>query len=75
MPVSTGGDEVHLLDRFATVFRHRRLAISLFSGVVLLMMLQSYATIPMFRATAQLLIDEEQSVMVSGMDASDPVNY
>ena len=44
--------------------------VSVFSLVVLLVTLQSYGTIPMFRATAQLLIDEEQSVMVTGMDAS-----
>ena len=75
LPGSSGGNDVHLLDRLAAIYRHRRLAVSVFSAVVLLMMLQSYATIPMYRATARLLIDEEQSVMVTGMDASDPVNY
>jgi uncharacterized protein involved in exopolysaccharide biosynthesis len=76
LAVSTnGGDETHILDRLSSIYRHRRLVVSLFSVVVLLMMLQSYATIPLYRATARLLIEEEQSVMVSGMDSSDPVNY
>ena len=43
LPVSTGTrDEVHLLDRLAAVYRHRTLAISVFTIVVTLMMLQSY---------------------------------
>ncbi len=76
VPVPAGsGEGVHLLDRFAALYRHRRLVVSVFSVVVLLMMLQSYSTIPLFRATARILIDEEQSVLVSGMNAGDPVNY
>lgn len=67
-PVSTGGDDVHLLDRLATLFRHRRLGVALFTVVVTLMMLQSYSTIPRYRATARVLIDDERSVMVAGMD-------
>ena len=73
-PVSTGsGDDVHLLDRVTALYRHRRLVVSVFGVVVALMMLQSYATIPMYRATARLLIDDERLVMVAGMDSNDPV--
>ncbi len=76
LSVSAGNFEtVHLLDRLATIDRHRGLVISVFSVVVLLMMLQSYSTIPHYRATARILIDEEQSVLVAGIDASDPVNF
>ena len=50
LPVSTGSDdEIHLLDRLATVYRHRRLVVSVFTIVVTLTMLQSYSTIPLYK--------------------------
>ena len=74
LPVSIGsGDEVHLLDRVAAIDRHRRLVVSVFTIAVTLMMLQSYSTIPMYRATARVLIDDERIVMVAGMDSNDPI--
>ena len=74
LPVSTGsGDDVHLLDRVTAIYRHRRLVFSVFTIVVTLMMLQSYSTIPMYRATARVLIDDESTVMVAGMASSDPI--
>ena len=73
LPVSTrSGNEVHLLDRLATIYRHRSLVVSVFAIVVTLMMLQSYSTIPLYRATARLLIDDERVTMVAGMDSNEP---
>ena len=65
--------DVHLLDRLSAVFRHRRLIVSVFPVVVTLFMLQSYATIPMYRAQARLLIEDERTMTVSGMQATDPI--
>ena len=64
--------DFHLLDRLAAVHRHRRLAITVFLLVVMVMMLQSYSTVPMFRAQARLLIEDERSTMVMGMSPNDP---
>jgi capsular exopolysaccharide synthesis family protein len=76
LPVSSGGaDDIHLLDRLSAIYRHRRLVVSVFAIVVTLMMLQSYSTIPLFRATARVQIDDEQSVLVTGLDTSDPVYW
>ena len=76
LPVSTGSsDEVHLLDRLTAVYRHRRLVISVFTIVVTLMMLQSYSTIPLYRASARVLIEDERVVMVAGMDSNDPIYW
>ena len=73
-PGSTGrGDAVHLLDRLTAIYPHRRLVVSVFTIVVTLMMLQSYSTIPQYRATARLLIDDERVVMVAGMDSNNPI--
>ena len=76
LPVSTGGgDEVHLLDRLAVIYRHRRLVVSVFTIVVTLMMLQSYSTIPLYRATARMLIEDERVALVAGMDSNDPIYW
>ena len=74
LPVSAGGeDEIHVLDRLTSIYRHRRLVVSVFTIVVTLTMLQSYSTIPMFQATARLLIEDESTVMVAGMASNDPI--
>jgi capsular exopolysaccharide synthesis family protein len=75
-PVSSGGGEqVHPLDRLSDIYRHRPLVVSVFTIVVTLMMLQSYSTIPLYRATARVQIDNEQSVLVAGLDSNDPVYW
>ena len=75
-PVSAGsGDEIHLFDRLAVIYRHRRLVVSVFTIVVTLMMLQSYSTIPLYRATARLLIEDERVAMVAGMNSNDPIYW
>ena len=74
-PSTRGGNEVHLLDQLALIYRHRSLAVSVLAIVVTLMMLQSYSTIPLYRATARVLIDDERVAMVAGMGAGDPVYW
>ena len=69
MPVDL---DLHILDRLIAVHRHRRLAMTVFLLVVMVMMLQSYSTVPMFRAQARLLIEDERSTMVMGMSPNDP---
>ena len=64
--------DLHILDRLTAVHRHRRLAVTVFLLVVMVMMLQSYSTVPMFRAQARLLIEDERSTMVMGMSPNDP---
>ena len=64
--------DLHILDRLRAVHRHRRLAMTVFLLVVMVMMLQSYSTVPMFRAQARLLIEDERSTMVMGMSPNDP---
>ena len=72
---TSSGSEVHLLDQLATIYRHRRLVVSVFTVVVTLMMLQSYSTTPLYRAAARVLIDDERTASVRGMDANDPVYW
>ena len=69
----TRSSDVHSLDLLYAVYRRRRLLLSVFSVVVTLFMLQSYATVPLYRAQARLLIEDERSVAVRGMDSDSPL--
>src|SRR3954451_5099337 len=55
------GQPVHILDRLAALFRHRRIAGAAFAIVVSLMMLQSYSKIPQYRASARVMIQDQRA--------------
>ncbi|MGH9331076.1 MAG: Wzz/FepE/Etk N-terminal domain-containing protein, partial [Vicinamibacterales bacterium] len=62
----------NVLDRLSVVFKHRRLALTVFVVTVGVMMAQTYATIPLYRAKSQILIQDERSTAISSLTASDP---
>jgi succinoglycan biosynthesis transport protein ExoP len=64
---------VHLLDRLAAVFKHRRLAGSVFVLVAGGMILQSNSQIPMYRTSARVMIQDERTVAVGNLNANDPM--
>jgi polysaccharide biosynthesis transport protein len=71
---SASAQSVHLLDRLTAVFRHRRIAGAAFAVVVGLMMLQTYSKIPLYKAGARVLIqDERTTAAVGSLNANDPV--
>jgi capsular exopolysaccharide synthesis family protein len=72
--------DVHLLDRVAIIYRYRAIAISVFLLTTLAVVLQGYAAVPMFRATARILIEDERSTAIPGLGAEsqffeDPEPY
>src|SRR6476659_347269 len=67
-----GAQPVHVLDRLAALFKHRRLAGAAFVIVVGVMMLQTYSEIPMYRTSARVMIQDERSVAVGNLNANDP---
>ncbi len=69
------GQNVHLLDRLAAIFRHRRLAGAAFVIVVGLMMLQTYSKIPLYRTSARVIIQDERTTAVGNLNATDPMFY
>lgn len=82
-PVTAGGtppapyvaeNEVHLLDRLSVVFRYQRIVISVFVLTTMAMMIQDYSSIKIFRAQAQLLIEDERSTAMPGI-TSDANTY
>jgi polysaccharide biosynthesis transport protein len=67
-------NEVHLLDRLSVVFRYQRIVISVFVLTTAAMMIQDYSSIKIFRAQAQLLIEDERSTAMPGI-TSDANTY
>lgn len=65
--------DIHLLDRLSAVYRHRRLVAAVFVLVVTALMLQSYSMIPLWRAQARLLIEDERTTMIHAIEVTDPV--
>jgi succinoglycan biosynthesis transport protein ExoP len=51
--------ETHLLDRLAVLHKHRYASTAVFLVVVTWFMVDSYQTIPMYKAEAELIIEEE----------------
>jgi capsular exopolysaccharide synthesis family protein len=63
----------HPLDRLAALFRHRKVAVSAFTIVVTLLMLQTYSTVPLYRTSAQVLIQDERTTAVGNLNSNDPM--
>jgi capsular exopolysaccharide synthesis family protein len=61
--------EVHLLDRLAVVFKHLRLIGAVFAVVVSIAMLESYSQTPLYLAQSRIVIQDERSVAVGGLNA------
>jgi polysaccharide biosynthesis transport protein len=74
MPVPAASSQpVHLFDRLNAVFKHRRLAGAAFALVVAAMMVQTYSTVPMYRASSRVMINDERTVAVGNLNANDPM--
>jgi succinoglycan biosynthesis transport protein ExoP len=69
----SASNNVHLLDRLSALFRHRKIAGAAFAIVVGVMMLQTYSKIPLYRASARVMIqDERATASVGTLNANDP---
>jgi polysaccharide biosynthesis transport protein len=69
---TTGPQSIHVLDRLNAVFRHRRLAAVAFALVVTGMMVQTSSTIPIYQSFSRIQIQDERTVQVGTLNASDP---
>ncbi len=63
--------EVHLLDRLAIVYRYRAIAISVFILTTMAIVIQSYTAVSMYVAQARLLIEDERSTAIPGINPND----
>src|SRR5712664_2971725 len=67
--------DIHLLDRFAILYRYRRIAITVFILSTAVLMIQGYTNVKIFQARAQLLIEDERSTAVPGMNSAENTFY
>jgi succinoglycan biosynthesis transport protein ExoP len=73
-------NEMHLLDRFAVLYRYRTITAAVFILTTLAVMLQGYTAVPLYQAQAQLLIEDERTTAMPGIAtdssyAQDPEPY
>jgi polysaccharide biosynthesis transport protein len=66
--------DVHLLDRLAVIYRYRRICAATFVLVSAALIIQGYSTVQMYQAQARLLIEDERSTAVPGLQ-NDPNQY
>lgn len=68
-------DSDHLLDRLAVVARYRRIALIVFVLTAGAIMIQGYSQVPVYQATARLLIEDERSTAMPGIQTADNTYY
>ena len=71
LPVLGGAQPVHVLDRLAAIFKHRRIAGAAFVIVVGVMMVQTYSQVPMYRTSSRVMIQDERTVAVGNLNANE----
>ncbi|MBI2223045.1 MAG: polysaccharide biosynthesis tyrosine autokinase [Acidobacteria bacterium] len=71
-PVHASMQDPHLLDRLGVFIRHRKLMALVFVLTVGFVMIQTYSAVPMYRAKAQILIQDERSTAVTALRDTDP---
>ena len=75
MPATGGESDVHLLDRLSVVYRYRRLVISIVLLVLAGGVVQTFTTVPRYRAVAVVEISEERPLASSLRDIEASWTY
>src|SRR5262249_48106678 len=68
-------NDVHLLDRLAVLYRYRRLSATVFVLVTAAMIIQGYSNVKIFQAQARVLIEDERSTAVPGLQNEQNTYY
>src|SRR5688500_12502332 len=75
-PAMPGGDgDIHLLDRLSVVYRYRRLVISVILLVVIGGVIQTFSTVPRYKAVAVVEIAEDRPFSSSLRDVEQQIYY
>ena len=68
-------NDVHLLDRLAVLYRYRRLCVTVFVLVTAAMIIQGYSTVQLYVAQARILIEDERSTAIPGLQSDANTYY
>ncbi len=72
LPVYPADRHEHVLDRLAVLYKYRRVALTVFVLTFAAVMINTYSNIPLYRAHARLLINDERS---TGAGLNESVYY
>jgi polysaccharide biosynthesis transport protein len=68
-------NDVHLLDRLAVLYRYRHLCVTVFVLVTAAMIIQGYSTVRVYLAQARILIEDERSTAIPGLQNDSNTYY
>jgi capsular exopolysaccharide synthesis family protein len=67
--------DTHLLDRLNAIYKYRSIVVTVFLLVLMAVLVRTFTTTPMYRATASVLIEDERGASVAGFNASAAAEY
>jgi capsular exopolysaccharide synthesis family protein len=70
-----GDQDVHILDRIIAIDRYRSLFVTVFLLIVIGALVKTYTTVPTYRATSRVLIQDERAAAVAGFDSAANPDY
>ena len=69
--MQTRDEEIHLLDYWRVLLKRRRIALTFFAVVVGIVVVYSFAATPVYRGTAQILVDLEKNPVMTFADTGN----
>jgi polysaccharide biosynthesis transport protein len=67
--------DTHLLDRLNAIYKHRYIVVTVFLLVLLGVIVRTYTTTRMYRATTTVMIEDERAASVAGFNSSTSSEY
>src|SRR5947209_5581805 len=67
--------DTHLLDRLNAIYKYRYIVGTVFTLVIVGVIVRTYTTTPMYRATTTVLIEDERGASVAGFNAQSNAEY
>jgi succinoglycan biosynthesis transport protein ExoP len=84
-PAATGGatakslfpvdSDTHLLDRLNAIYKYRYVVVTVFTLVIIGVIVRTYTTTPMYRATTTVLVEDERGASVAGFNSQTGAEY
>src|SRR5438132_9962524 len=62
--------DTHLLDRLNAIYKYRYVVVTVFLLVMLGVIVRTFTTTPMYRATTSVLVEDERGASVAGFNSS-----
>jgi hypothetical protein len=67
--------DTHLLDRLNAVYKYRYVVVTVFLLVIIGVIVRTYTTTPMYRATTTVLVEDERGASVAGFNNQTGADY